>query len=60
MLRTFTLFRTVKFFKINSSEYYLVSARKHIKFEIDSFCYLLTFSQVIDTMASNHCKKIKI
>ena len=39
---------------------YLVSARKHIKFEIDSFCYLLTFLQVIDTKASNHCKKIKI
>jgi len=32
----------------------LVSARKHIKFEIDSFCYLLIFPQMIDTKASNH------
>jgi len=37
-----------------------VSARKHSKFEIDSFCYLLIFSQVIDAKASNHCVKIKI
>ena len=34
-------------------------ARKYIKFEIDSFCYLLTFSQVIDTKTSNYCKKSK-
>jgi len=42
-----------------------VSARKHNKFEIDSFCpslcsragEIFAFSQVIDTKASNHCKK---
>ena len=39
---------------------YLLSARKHIKFEIDSFRYLLAFLQVIDTNASNYCKKAKI
>ncbi len=37
-----------------------MSARIHINFEIDSFSHLLTFSQVIDARASNHCKKIKI
>jgi len=45
-----------------------VSARKHIKLEIGSFCpslcsragEIFTFSQVIDTKASNHCKKIYV
>ena len=36
----------------------IVFARKHIKFEIDSYCHISTFSQVIDTKASNHCKKV--
>ncbi len=37
--------------KTERRPYYVMSARKHIKFEIGSFCYLLTFSQVIDTKA---------
>jgi len=37
-----------------------VSTQKHNKFEIDSICEISTFSQMIDTKASNYCKKNKI